>query len=186
MKKISVLFLLLMFALTLSGTSYSATTAKKKATKPKFPIYKEVAPKVVPKTTPAVEPAKIRKSMFFVEGGLGGGSGVIELCYGREISDNMMLSGGIGYGVGSGFGVVVLDPLRVNYNMGTFTVGGGLNYAMYSSASITNVPGLSGKIPSQNIFGGELFAAKNIRDKISGRIGYSTALGFRASLGYEF
>lgn len=146
-----------------------------------------IAPLVqAPVTSPAPAAApvvSVNKAGFFVEGGLAGGAGAVELGYGRTVNDKLSLSGAVGYSVGNGYGVTVLDPIGLVYNLGAFTLGAGLNYAMYSSI-VTNIPGLSGNIANQNMFGIELSAGKNF-GKVAGKLGYSTALGLRAGLIYN-
>jgi hypothetical protein len=189
-----------MFVLGLAGPAPAVVqkkVVKKKVVKkpvrpvarPKFPVDKGRVVAPSPKPAPVVvapAPPPLRKAGWFVEGGLAGGAGAVEAGYGRRITDNLYLSGAAGYGVGGGFGVVVIDPLRINYEFGRYFAGAGLNYAMYSSANVQNVPGLApGKISSQNMLGAELLGGLRL-EKIVLMAGYGSALGIRVSAGYEF
>lgn len=137
-----------------------------------------------PKILPVAAVAQPVKTSFLVEGGLAGGAAALELGYSRAVNDKISLSGALGYAVGSGYGVVLLDPVRATYDFGAAFVGAGLNYAIYSSL-VTNIPGLAGTISNKNMFGVELFAAKQF-GRYTGRVGYSTALGLRVAAGYPF
>jgi hypothetical protein len=187
MKKCFIFALLLVFILTLTGPSSAAvkktvkkTTVVKKVVKPAAPAAAVAKPAAVVKTAQKVE----KRSNFAAEGGLGGGSFVIEFAYQRKLTDNLNYSAGVGYGIGNNYGVVVLDVARVSYDMKNFFVGGGLGYNMYSKF-VTDIPGMSGKISDKNLVGIELMAGKNFGN-IVGKLAYNTALGLRASAGYEF
>ncbi len=214
MKKAVSLLLFITFMFSLSGPSLSLvkkapvkkkTKVKVKVTKkkvtvkvkaagarPVFPVdtgpkvKKEIEVKVVPKPTPKPEPRA--RGGWFAEAGYGGGGLVVEGGYGGlELMRNINYSAAAGIGIGSGYTVVILDLARVMYDMGKYYVGGGINYAMYSSPTVQNVPGLSsGRIPSQNMLGIELLGGMRVADRISARAGYSTALGLRAAVAYEF
>lgn len=147
------------------------------------------APAVTPAASaapaaPAVAPtAPAKKAGLFVEGGLAGGAAAVELGYGRAMNDKLSLSGAVGYSVGNGYGVAVLDAVRLNYEFGALMIGAGLNYAIYSTI-VSNIPGISGNISNKNLLGVELSIGKNF-GKMIGKIGYSTALGLRAGLIYN-
>jgi hypothetical protein len=184
MKRIFCFLLIGVMAVALAGPSLAAV--KKPVKKTPAKTTKPAAPKATPVATsaPAVQPVAALRAGFFYEGGLAGGAGALEVGYGRAISDRLYLSGAAGYGVGSGFGVVIIDPIKATYDLGGFFAGGGLNYAMYS-ALVSGVPGISGTISNKNMFGVEVFAGKQF-DKLSAKLGYSTALGLRFGVGYEF
>jgi hypothetical protein len=161
--------------------------------RPKFPVDsgRPVAPPpaaakaVEVRPAPAPKPAPA-KSNYFIEGGLAGGSAAFELGYGQQQSDNLYLSGAAGYAIGNKFGILVLDVIRASYQFDTMFVGAGLNYAMYS-ALVADVPGLApGSLPSQNMFGVELFGGMRLNQSMSVKAGWSSALGLRAAVGYEF
>ena len=109
---------------------------------------------------------------------------MVEGGYGKQFGDKLYVSGAAGYAIGSGFGIVVLDPLRASYDLGNYYAGAGLSYAMYSKL-VKNVPGL-GNITDKNLAGIELFGGARINEQLSARLGYSTCLGLRGSIGYRF
>lgn len=216
MKKALSLLLFITFIFFLSGPSFSAvkkapvkkTKVKVKVTKkkvkvkvkaagarPVFPVdtgpkkvtvTKVIEIKVAPRPEPKPEPRA--RGRWFAEAGYGGGGLVIEGGYGGlELMKKVDFSAAAGIGIGSGFSVIILDLARVTYDMEKFFVGGGINYAMYSSPNVQNVPGLaSGKIPSQNMLGVELLGGTRVADNIFVRAGYSTAMGLRVAVAYEF
>lgn len=154
-----------------------------KETKASEPIEVVSSPAVLPPAPAVVAPAApAGKAGWFAEGGFGGGALLIEAGYGK-MKDNVYWSGGAGYAMGSGFSVLVLDPIRATFALKDYSLGLGLNYAMYS-AIVSNVPGISGTLPNKNMFGLEVFATKKF-DRLIGRLGYSSALGLRASVIYE-
>ena len=206
-KKALSLLLFITFIFFLSGPSFSAVKkmpVKKKTKKvrvyrtgarPVFPVdtgpkkvtvTKVIEIKVAPRPEPKPEPRA--RGGWFAEGGYGAGSLVIEGGYGGlELMKKVNFSAAAGLGIGSGSSVVVLDLARVTYDMEKYYVGGGINYAMYSTPNVQNVPGLAaGKIPSQNMLGVELLGGMRVTDKILARAGYSTAMGFRVAVAYEF
>ena len=81
------------------------------------------------------------------------------------MNDKISLSGAGGF-IAGGDGGVVLDLVRVLYNLNNMYAGAGLNCA-------------------RGMFGLELFAGKRF-DRWSARVGYSGILGVRAAAGYEF
>lgn len=213
MKKVLSLLLFITFIFSLSGPSFSAvkkapvkkTKIKVKVTKkkvkvkvkataarPVFPVDKgskkivvtrEI--KVIAAPKPALKPEP--RARIFAEGGYGAGGLVVEAGYGGlELMKKLNFSVAAGLGMGSGYSVVVLDLARVTYEMDKFYAGGGINYAVYSSPNVQDVPGISGRIPNQNMFGVELLGGMRVRDNIFLKTGFSTALGIRASIGYEF
>jgi hypothetical protein len=213
--KVISLLLFITFIFFLSGPSFSTvkkapvkkTKVKVKVTKkkvkvkvkttgarPVFPVEKgpekvtvtkEIKIIVAPRPEPKPEPKP--RARIFAEGGYGAGGLVIEGGYGGlELMKKVNFSAAAGIGIGSGFSVIILDLARVTYDVEKFFVGGGINYAMYSSPNVRDIPGLSGRIPSQNMLGVELLGGMHIADKISARLGFSTAMGLRAAVGYEF
>lgn len=176
--------------------------AKKKVVKyrgprPKFPIYKEKEelppppppPQVIePETGKPVYAAK-PQSALFSEGGIGGGALLFSLGYRRAVLDKIDLEAGVGYGLGSGYGVLVLDVARAVYTLPDYFAGAGINYVSYS-ATVGSLLGV-GKIPSLSVLGLEIFGGKRLGNlfgngNISVRAGYSTALGLRLSGALEF
>jgi hypothetical protein len=215
MKKVISLLLFITLIFSLSGPSFSAVkkapakkakvkvkVTKKKVkvkvkatgTRPVFPVdtgpkkvtvTKVIEVKVAPRPEPKPEPRA--RGRWFAEAGYGGGGLVIEGGYGGlELMKKINFSAAAGLGMGSGYSVVVLDLARITYDMGKFYAGGGINYAMYSSPNVQDVPGLSGRIPSQNMLGVELLGGMRVADNMFARLGFSTAMGLRVSAGYEF
>ncbi|MDD4179233.1 MAG: hypothetical protein PHH14_04200 [Candidatus Margulisbacteria bacterium] len=205
MKRIAALVLLLIcfFSLTMADTALAATakkttkkatTTKKKTTKkyrsrrisrswpkggprPVFPVEggkTTVTPVKVVAAEPVVIKPKTRSEFDFIfEGGVGGGGLLAEMMLGRQLNDNIYLRAGVGLGAGSGYSVVVLDPIIATYIMKNgFALGLGLNYGMFSSST-------------GSVFGIELLGEKNF-GAVTGRLGYSTALGLRLSAGWKF
>jgi hypothetical protein len=117
---------------------------------------------------PAADPPA--KAFFFAEGGLAGGGLAAELGYGRSLKEKLTLSGAAGYIFGAGSGAFLLDPIRLTCDLGAYLVGAGANCAFYSD---------------KNLLGIEVFAARQF-NKVTGKIGYSSALGLRAGVGYVF
>lgn len=168
--------------------------------KPVFPVFKTaeeidllVPPppaeyeEIIP-VTPEASPRLVGKSNFALESGFGGGGIILELGYQRKISDKINYTAGLGYAIGNQYGVVILDVARVHSDLGSYVIGGGLNYAMYSSL-VSGVLGLSGTIPSKNILGLELFWGKRFAfqgHEAVGMVGYNTALGLRLTASFEF
>ncbi len=189
MKKASVVILLAVFIISAQSLALAATAKKTK--RPVFPVDKTkkaapAPPAKVVKPEPKVvkkAPAAVSRSALALEGGLGGGAGVIELVYRRDINKNISYSGGLGYGVGNKYGVLVLDLARLSMGMGAFSVGLGATYASYSNL-VTDIPGLSGTIPNKSLFGIELMAGREF-GKIGARLAYNSALGIRFSGSYE-
>jgi hypothetical protein len=157
--------------------------------RPKFPVaaarvVEAPAPAPHPIIMPPVpEPKPAGKAGWFVEGGPAGGALAVEGGYRKQFSDKLYVSGAAGYAIGSGFGIVVLDLARVQYDLGTYYVGGGLSYAMYSKA-VKNVPGL-GNVTNQNLAGVEVTGGMRINERLSARVGYSTCLGLRGAVSYD-
>ena len=77
-----------------------------------------------------------------------------------------------------------MDIGRIAYDSGKFFWGGGVSYALYSEI-VTDILGFSGKIANKNLLGAELFGGMRLK-QIIGKLGYSSSLGVRASVGYEF
>jgi opacity protein-like surface antigen len=117
---------------------------------------------------PAADPTAT--AFYFAEGGLAGGGLAAELGYGRNLKEKLTLSGAAGYIFGGGSGAFVLEPLRLTCDLGAYLVGVGIEGAFYSD---------------KNLSGIEVFAARQF-NKITGKIGYSSALGLRAGVGYDF
>lgn len=184
MKKVISILVIGFFIFSFAGSSLAAAKPKPKPKKvvpatPATPAVKAEAANPAPAEAPAPG-----KAGFFYEGGLAGGGAALEFGYGKSLNNKVYLSGALGGAAGSGFSVIILDPIRISYDMGSYMVGAGLNYAMYSNL-VTGVPGLSGTIPNKNMFGAEVFAAKQF-GKLVGTVGFSTALGLRAVVGYLF
>ena len=212
MKKVIAILLVI---ICVTGTGCPVLAAKKKKKKkvyyyssvyrttarPVFPVDKasgkaeiikprseEIVIKYKPLTTTEVivkNRTKPRKgSQFVAEGGLGGGALAVEMLISLPLRDKIDYFGGLGYGIGSGYGVVIMDLARLVYSFNDdLTAGLGINYAMYSSLP-ASVPGLS-TLTDKSLMGVELFGAKQF-GRITARLGYSTALGFRLSAGYKF
>ena len=199
------------FSAVKSKTTVKAKTTKKKTIvkkkyrraprwpagkRPVFPVYKvgngqinksaAVVKKPVsePKPNPPVQKKTPNNMVFFGEAGLGGGALVLEMGLRRQLNDKWDYCAGVGYGIGSKYGVVVLDLARLNYKREGFTWGGGFTYAMYS-ALVSEIPGLSGQLPNKSLLGVELACLKDF-GKLTGRLAFNTALGIRAALIYEF
>lgn len=177
MKRALAVLLLLTLVCSVPSVSFAATVKKAKSKKT-VPVVAAPKPKMVKPV-----PASPARSAMLVEAGFGGGAGVFELVYQRKINDRLSYSGGLGYGVGNKYGVLILDVARLSMEMGAFTVGLGATYASYSNL-VADIPGLSGTIPNKSMFGFELLAGKSF-GKISARLAYNTALGLRAALSYN-
>jgi len=128
-------------------------------------------------------PLLAHDSGFWVEGGYGGGAFLMNTGYQREIVDDIKWFSGIGYGIGNQYGVGVVD-LRVTVPREGIFGGIGVCYALYSER-VADIPGISGTLPSKNLVGAELLAGARMENRTY-QIGYNTALGIRASAGYEF
>ncbi len=195
MKRFFSFLVLAIFILTLFSSSGAAVKKKKRKVKkrryysrrivrnwpkggprPVFPTAgneRAVAPADPPpppvaNSVPVVRPpAPQPKDYFFAEGGLAGGGGALELGFGRNLNEKLNLSGAFGFTVFSNNNGVVLDLLRVSYNVNSVVfAGAGVSYA-------GSLPGL------------ELFAGRNF-ERWSVRAGYSGALGFRLGASYQF
>lgn len=190
MKRVLVFVFVLVLTVSLVCGSWAAV--KKSAAREAKPVFptttKQAAPTVVApaKVAPAAAPAKPAQSAakrgFFVEAGYGAGGGVAEIGISRPFREGLVLSGGLGLGVGSGYSVVVIDPIRATFDRGQYALGLGLNYAIYST--LVDIPGV-GSLSNRNVLGLEVFGQKEI-NKYLARVGYSTALGLRASLIFDF
>lgn len=163
----------------LAVSSFALVKKKRAAAKPSTLI---AAPTPPPRQVETEKPRP--EPTFFGEAGLGGGALVMGLGYGNNFSDKLRYSSRIGYGLGNGYNVVILDFGQLSYNMRTYFLGIGLNYVMYSSG-VQDVPGLFGQITNKNLIGLEMVIGRRFGD-ITGRLGYSTALGIRLSAGYGF
>ena len=195
MKKLLSCLLLFVFIFTLSSASDSLVKKKKKKVvrrrhyrriirnwpkggpRPVFPKAGNDRPVAVELITAPVPPPPPKpvadapaKAFFFAEGGLAGGGAALELGCGRTLKEKLTLSGAAGYVFGVSNGIFVLDPVRLTCDLGTYMVGAGANCAFYND---------------KNLIGIEVFAAKQF-NKITGKIGYSSALGLRAGASYEF
>lgn len=174
-------FILLVLGLILLDPSFAAVKKKNAAT-----------PKSVrPASSVSSRQAEVRQieqiipeASFFGELGLGGGGLIAGLGYGNNWNDKVRYSGRIGYGIGNGYSIISLDIGQLSYNMRTYFLGIGLSYVMYSNL-VQDIPGVFGRIPNKNLFGLEMVIGRRFGD-ITGRLGYSTALGLRLSAGYGF
>jgi len=204
MKKVFSVFLFMVFIFAMAGCTFSATTVEKSETKVITKKITKPAPKKIKKSTksvskepvkatptpeavkaaPAPQPVVKAESGYFAEGGIGGGGLVVSLGYHKYFRDKVDFKAAIGYGIGNQYGVVVLDFARVTYDIGKYFLGGGLSYAMYSDI-VTNIPGITGAFSNKNLLGVELMGGARF-DKITAKLGYNSALGIRASVGYDF
>lgn len=142
------------------------------------------APQLIQPVTPMAKPVEVaRIKSFLAEAGLGGGAFLISINYQKNVSDKITYLGGLGYGIGNQYGVLVFDLARVAFDMKGFYLGGGMCYAMYSER-VADVFGISGTLPSKNIIGFEVLGGRRFGD-IIGKISYNTALGVRMSAGCE-
>lgn len=168
------LVLLLVFGLATIG---SAATKKATAKAPGTTAPAVVAPAPIP-AAPVSASAPAKMGLFF-EGGFGGGALLVSAGYAKPINDKLTYNGEIGYGVGSSYGVLVLDLARLKYDMKSFFIGGGLSYAMYSKK--VEIPG-PGVLSSNNLVGVEILGGKAVNETMTAVVAYNTALGIRASI----
>jgi hypothetical protein len=196
MKKLLASLLLAIFVFTLFSGADAAVKKKKKKVirrrhyrriirnwpkggpRPVFPkagddrpVAAEPTPAPVLPTPPKPVADPPAKTFLFVEGGVAGGGAAAEVGYGRTLKEKLTLSGAVGYVFGVSNGIFVLDPVRLTCDLGNYMVGAGANCAFYND---------------KNLIGIEVFAAKQFNAKVSGKIGYSSALGLRAGLAYQF
>jgi hypothetical protein len=190
MRKMFSCLLIIIFVLTLFSPAQSIVKKKKKiiirrrhyrrivrnwptgGPRPVFPkaggsneaVVLPAAEQAPPSAVKPVSSAPARNG-FFAEAGLAGGGLALELGLMRG-----QLSGAAGYIFGVSNGVVLLDPIRLTCDLGTYMVGAGANCVFYSDKTQLGI---------------EVFAARQF-NKITGRIGYSSALGLRAGVGYAF
>ena len=194
MRKLSAFLLLIIFILTLFSPAGAVVKKKKKVIRRRHyrrivrnwpkggprPVFPQaggsneavVLPGSEPAPPPAIKPVSSApaRNGFFAEGGLAGGGLAIEAGWMRRQTDKLAWSGAAGYIFGVSNGVVLLDPIRLSCDLGTYMVGAGANCALYSDKTLLGI---------------EVFASRQF-NKITGRIGYSSALGLRAGIGYEF
>ena len=195
MKKLSAVLLLIALVLALLSPAEAIAKKKKKVLKrrrhyrrivrnwpkggprPVFPKAGDEPAAVVEPPPAPVPPAVAAKpadpparSFFWAEGGLAGGGFAAELGYGRSLNEKLSLRGAAGYIFGVSNGAFLLDPVRLTCDLGAYMVGVGGNCAFYTD---------------KTQLGLEVFAAKQL-NRVTGRIGYSSALGLRAGVGCEF
>ena len=117
-----------------------------------------------------------------VVGGLGGGAVIVDFGYNIPM-DKFDLLVGLGYGLGNSYSILKGSVASV-FNTSPMYWGleaVGANY----SKSVTGVTGLSGTIAKGTKLGLGLFVGKAINEKISGQIGYNSALGATAAVSYK-
>lgn len=181
MKKLISFVLMIVFIIGLVSPSISAVKKKKRyrrivrnwpkgGPRPVFPKENKNSDPIEVVPMPLVIPAKPAayaplpaKTGFFAAGGLAGGELAIEGGYGRAMGDNYTLSGGLGLTTGGMF----LDLVRATFDFkDSIFLGAGLNLARLG-------------------FGLEVIGGKKF-GRLSGRIGFSSVLGLRLGVGYEF
>ncbi|MFH1386466.1 MAG: hypothetical protein ABIH50_02245 [bacterium] len=182
MKKILSGLLLLALLVPLSGTSMAA---KKKVYKGPKPVFPKAGAKVntikkVMKSQPEVKPAA-NKMSFLVEGGFGGGGALVQLGLEKPIAKGMNYGAGIGFGLGNGYNVVVLEPAKLSFGSNNLFYGVGLTYAMYSAVVDLSII----KPSSKSLFGIGFFIGKDF-GPVQGTLGLDSALGLKATASYYF
>ncbi|MFA5112719.1 MAG: hypothetical protein WC529_00300 [Candidatus Margulisiibacteriota bacterium] len=179
MKKALILSLVLV--LLLASVSLAAPVKKKVPAKKPAPVKKVLTP--APLKAPVTVPAAAGNRGFAAKGGLMGGAGVAELGY--YLPTGPVTTGlYVGYGLGNKFNVMAAQ-LEAVKQVGGFNVGLSLDYANYSSA-VRNIPGLAGDTAKGAHAGIGLTVGKEINNKMSAGLGYSTAFGLTATVGYKF
>jgi len=190
MRKVFLGFMALFLIFSLAAPSFGAvkkvavkkTVVKKKVVEVKKPAApKPAAPVAAPKPAPVVE----KKGGVMVNGGYGGGAGIIGAGYGKWISETMGWSVDAGYGIGNGYSVMLAKVSGI-YSFGKAFAGLGLAATSYSN-KVTDIPGLSGTFDKGTRFGGELFLGYSFGSLV-GKIGYNTGLagGLTAGASYLF
>lgn len=179
MKKALIFSLLL--ALLLTSVSLAAPVKKKAPAKKPAPAKKVMTP--APRKAPVTVPAAAGTRGFAAKGGLMGGAGAAEIGY--YLPTGPVTTGFyVGYGLGNKFNIMAAQ-LEAVKQVGGFNLGLSVDYANYSSA-VRNIPGLAGDTAKGAHTGIGLTVGKEINAKMSAGIGYSTAFGLTATVGYKF
>lgn len=133
----------------------------------------------------AIEIMKVPpKPYFLISAGLGGGALMIQGSYNHPLTQNFFLGGGAGYAMGKDNSYnVVKAGLQGLYNFEPIFLGAEASYVKYSD-NVTEVPGLSGTITSEDKFGFGIIVGTEFKP-ITIQAGYNTALGITADVGYK-
>jgi len=114
----------------------------------------------------------------------GGGAGGVGIDFIRSIKEDVNFRIGIGYLQGNQYNVMTagLAVMRVSIDK---YIGLGIDYASYS-ATVTDIPGLSGNTAQGGHTGVGLFAGISLDDSKDLEVGYNSALGFTGRAVYKF
>jgi len=181
MKK-AIIASLIMSLLVVSASFAAPAKKKAPAKKPAAPVVKKVMTPA-PMKAPVPAQTAVSDRGFAVKGGMLGGAGAVELGY--YLPTGPVTTGlYIGYGLGNKYNLMSAQ-LELVKQLGAVNIGLSIDYANYSSA-VRNIPGLSGDTAKGAHTGIGLSVNKEINNKLSAGIGYSTAFGLLATVGYKF
>jgi hypothetical protein len=180
MKKAIVLSLVL--SLLLVSASLAAPAKKKVPAKKPVPVVKKVIVPA-PLKAPVAAQTAVGERGLAARAGLIGGAGAFEIGY--YLPTGPVTTGiYVGYGLGNKYNVMTAQ-LEAAKALGPVNVALSVDYANYSSA-VNNLPGLSGITTRGAHTGVGLTVSKDINNKMSAGVGYSTAFGLLATVGYKF
>ena len=168
------------FLFTLVGASQAAikkkVVVKKKIVVQKTVVKQKVTTKVIVRPAPVVAPAPVPttpRGGFYIEGGYGGGAGLVGIGLTRHFSEGFALALDANYGFGSGYSVI-LGRVGGELYLGKLFMGLAGAYANYSD-KVGDIPGLSGNFDKGGHTGAELYLGYAF-GFLRARLGYNTAL----------
>jgi len=138
--------------------------------------------KVVVKEVVLTEASK-RTPGFLAKAGFGGG-GLMVLGGFVKPHESFDVLVDAGLAMGNQYSVMILD-VAARVWMDERFAGLGLTYANYSE-TVTDIPGLSGNIEKGGKIGAEVFGGLMLQKDMTAQVGYNTALGLVACVGYKF
>ena len=172
------------FLFTLVGASQAIVKKKvivRKKVVVRKTVIKQAPAKVIVRPAPVVarpvvvtrpEPTGPRGG-FYIEGGYGGGAGLVGLGLTRHFSEGFALALDANYGFGSGYSVI-LGRVGGELYLGKLFMGLAGAYANYSD-KVGDIPGLSGNFDKGGHTGAELYLGYAF-GFLRARLGYNTAL----------
>lgn len=125
-----------------------------------------------------------RTAGFIGKLGFGGGGLLAAAGYTRPLNANADLIVDAGLAMGNQYSVMMVDLAAKIWREERF-VGLGVTYANYSE-TVSDIPGISGNIEKGGKIGAEIFGGTMLDKQKSVQVGYNTALGLVASVGYKF
>lgn len=186
-----VAFLFSLFGVSQAAAKKKVVKAKvkkvkiiKKGKRPVFPKEETKVVKPVPVPVVVAKPAMPGpKGGFLLEGGYGGGAGLVGVGYSRPFSERLSMVLDADYGIGNGYSVM-LARVGGDFSFGNAFAGLAVAYTSYS-AKVQDIPGLSGTFDKGSRFGGELSLGYSF-GALKARLGYNTGLagGLTASAMY--